>query len=681
LFSFHWDYPEGFLPPSTYIFPGEIILAGQKNPDPFAELEWDTLEAWAGTRSLSRGRKYQHEKRVHDMVCGPEGTLIAWVDGTERYATRVTVSGDGTITSDCTCPVETGCKHAVAVILEYLSCRKVKKIIRSIQAGDPRFSLLQILPIPDPAADQEILPIVPERGQDLRKPNKGSRKKQVPFSHYLEGLPKDELVSILLDLSKEYPLVEQDIRDRKAAADADADPVFEALLSDIRNIAAGDVWSSSWNGESCIPDYSPVRKRMGTLLSMGFPDAVIIAGRVLLEKGIAQIEQSNDEGETAEEIASCMDIVFQALTKSSMPSHERILFAILADLEDGYDICRGAEKFWQEKFTVQEWGLVARSLLSRLAHKDYSPESKDFKAKFDRDNLVTWIVTALDNSDRKDEATHLCVVEAGKTDSYVRLVRRLLHLGRGNEAREWIIRGINASGTTFPGVADELRTIQRGIWEKDGDRLYVAGERAGEFLEKPSFSMYQKLVNSAQEAGVWDDMKSTVMQFLETGKLPLVKGGGSSGKLFGVLPDTGLFPRVSKRKTYSPFFNILIYVAIAEKHPEDVLLWYDKLRESSRSRGFLFIPDDKVAEAVTEKFPERALAIWMEKAERLAAEGRPKSYESSIGYLRKIRHLMKQLGNEEEWGRYIVGIRTAHARKKKFLEMLDVFEGGKILKL
>jgi len=651
-------------------------LTGLKHTDPFLDVDRATLEEWCGVRTLERGRQYQRERRVQDLACGPGGVLVAGVDGTERYATRVTVSGDGTITSACTCPVGSGCKHAVAVILEYLACRKDQKPVGNIQAGDPRLSLLQTGPEPGLVPDREILPPTPPGRKNSRSAHVGPRKNRTPLSPYLEGLSREELVRMLMDLAREYPSVEQDLRDRKAAADVDAGPVIGALLSDIKKISAGDEWSNSWNGESCIPDYSPVRKRMELLLSMGFPDAVIDAGRVLLEKGMDQVGQSDDDGETAGEVESCMDIVFRALARSSLPAHERIIFAILADLVDEYSICGGAETFWQEKFTMQDWGLVADRLLSRLAGQNFSLNSRDFHQKCERDNLVTWIVTALDNSDRNDEATNLCFLEAEKTDSYVRLAKRLFKEGRKSEAREWIVRGIRATAATSPGIAGELRAIQRGIWEKDGDRLSAAGERAGEFLEKPSFPTYRQLELSARDAGVWDDMEGAVMQFLLTGKIP--PGQENSGKLFGVLPDTGLFPRVPDRRTCSPFFDVLLDIAIAEKRPDDVLRWYDKLREENRIRGFHYIPYDEVANAVAGKFPERALAIWKGNAERFAAEGRPKSYESSIGYLRKIRGLMKKQGNEDEWGRYIAGIRAAHARKRKFLDMLDIFEGGKI---
>jgi uncharacterized Zn finger protein len=76
--------------------------------DRFADLAWNDLEDWAGGKILSRGRKYQQQGRVADLAVTDDGALIAWVDGSERYATRVAVDEEGLPESVCTCPYGTG---------------------------------------------------------------------------------------------------------------------------------------------------------------------------------------------------------------------------------------------------------------------------------------------------------------------------------------------------------------------------------------------------------------------------------------------------------------------------------------------------------------------------------------------------------------------------------------------
>jgi uncharacterized Zn finger protein len=651
--------------------------------DPFLDLDWTTLEDWAGPKTLSRGRQYQREGRVHELVRSPNAAIVAWVDGTERYATVVYF--DNGIRSVCTCPVGSGCKHAVAVILEYLTLHKETRPIRDLPADDSRRLLLGdraegIFKSSQSGTDPDLPRVT---GSIAKKKTAEPKKRQLSLRHYLSGLSKEDLIGLLEDLMSEYPQVRQEVTDRKSVAASDARPVLEALLSDIDIISCEEAWSNSWSGESRIPDYTPVRKRIELLLEMGYPDAVVEAGGILLKNGIAQIEQSDDEGgEIDEEIASCMDLVFQALRRSSRPAHERMIFAIHAELDDEFDLCGGAAKFWEEYYPASEWGLVADRLLLQLGEHSVNPGREEFSSKYHRDHLAGWIVTALDHAGRDREATDLCVAEVDLTDNYARLVRRLIQKGRRDEARTWIERGIDATGKSLPGIAAELRTIQRELWEKEGDRLHVAGVWAEEFLCDPSYRTYCQLKASSEITGVWDTVKASVMQYLKDGTFPVLRQDGKkkSSLLFGALPPVGLTNQKSWKTPGAPFFEVLIDIAIAERRPDEVIAWYDRFLGSRHGRGMYYRPDDKVADAVAEQFPDRALGIWKEKAERLAEEARPKSYEASVGYLKKIRAVLKNQGREDAWEEYLAKMREVHARKKRFLEMLMVMEGKKILK-
>ena len=88
-------------------------------------LSWDDLTEWAGSRSVERARAYQKQGRVHDLAISEDGRLLSTVTGGARYAVTVwcepSPKGRGAIYSRCTCPVgASGCKHAVAVVAEYL---------------------------------------------------------------------------------------------------------------------------------------------------------------------------------------------------------------------------------------------------------------------------------------------------------------------------------------------------------------------------------------------------------------------------------------------------------------------------------------------------------------------------------------------------------------------------------
>ena len=61
----------------------------KKETGPFINLSWDDLRRWAGSKIVSRGRNYQRQNLVSKLAILDDEGLIAWVDGTHRYATRV----------------------------------------------------------------------------------------------------------------------------------------------------------------------------------------------------------------------------------------------------------------------------------------------------------------------------------------------------------------------------------------------------------------------------------------------------------------------------------------------------------------------------------------------------------------------------------------------------------------
>ncbi len=104
-------------------------------------LSWDDLRKWAGSKIVSRGQSYQKSGQVEDLAFTPDGALIAWVLGTHRYATLVDVQR-GKLVSDCNCPYDDTCKHAVAVVLEGLEYLKKKKQIPLCSDQDRRLEAL-----------------------------------------------------------------------------------------------------------------------------------------------------------------------------------------------------------------------------------------------------------------------------------------------------------------------------------------------------------------------------------------------------------------------------------------------------------------------------------------------------------------------------------------------------------
>ena len=96
---------------------------------------------------------------------------------------------------------------------------------------------------------------------------------------------------------------------------------------------------------------------------------------VLLEEGVRQVEQSHDEGETAGQISGCLDLVFQAVPRSSRSDAKKLLYAIDMDLRDQYDLCEGAGVILDH-----EWPLQKQAFKPWLAADNFDAQAKQRKS-------------------------------------------------------------------------------------------------------------------------------------------------------------------------------------------------------------------------------------------------------------------------------------------------------------
>jgi uncharacterized Zn finger protein len=241
------------------------------------------------------------------------------------------------------------------------------------------------------------------------------------------------------------------------------------------------------------------------------------------------------------------------------------------------------------------------------------------------------------------------------------------------EAEQWIHKGIKATQKQLPGIAKQLKDSLREMREREGDWLGAAAFRTEDFLQSASLHAFQDMKKAAEKAKVWPTVRAATLLYLESGNLPQVDPSWP-------LPETGVEEAPKVRKNEFPMTGVLIDIAIEEKRPDDVLKWYDhrKLKKQVFWGGDSY-QEDQVAEAVADHYPDRALAIWKNVAEKQIAVTQPKAYEAAARYLRKVHALLKRLQRESEWKDYLLKLRQANARKKKLLEILDRIEARRIV--
>jgi uncharacterized Zn finger protein len=246
--------------------------------DPFQELTWRDIEDWAGSKIVSRGKRYQKSRQVQDLARTPRGGIVAWVRGTQRYVTLVEFKG-GDLLSTCSCPYGSTCKHAVAVVLEYLECLKKNISVITVSTNDRRFELLEA-GIEEQTRDEEDDEI-----SDQFKSKDQVKSASHDSASFLEKQTNEQLISLTKDLAERHPEVRNDLQDRQNLLEGNIKQLVRSIQTEIRELSSEPDWTNHWKNEGYIPDYSNVKKRLKGLLDLGHADAVVTLGKELLERG------------------------------------------------------------------------------------------------------------------------------------------------------------------------------------------------------------------------------------------------------------------------------------------------------------------------------------------------------------------------------------------------------------
>ena len=639
-------------------------------------LTFDDLREWAGAKIFSRGKNYI--KNVTGLSCMQDGTLAAWVSGSEEYATSVRLDEDGEIVYFCSCPYDWGpCKHAVAVLLAAAEHVKLKKEIPLLSADDDLFLTLFDDSDDDYKDDGDWLD-EEEEPEFTAEPVSGRKKGKAGVRKIIEGMGKEELVTILIDLTVRYPEIERGILEKEQLATGRVDKIVNSLRREIRNLTAESAWYNPWKGEGNLPDYSHVREQLQALLNKGHADAVLQLGEDLWTRGQEQVGQSHDEGETATAIAECMEVVLRVVTQSSLTPSEQLLWVIDRTLADEYSLLESGCAILESKaYSTMHWREVADTLEARLKTGS-KPASAGFSHTYRRKELMNMLLDAYDRSGQPEKIIPLLEKEADACMSFGKLADALITAGDKEKARQWLIRGFERTVLGAPGIATDLRGRLREMAGKEKKHDLVAAYRAQDFFESTSRNTYTELRKAAEKAKVWPKVREDVIRYLETGQRPDPDCRGKETAAWPLPTPEVMRPRNKEGQRYERFPNLdmLIEIAILEKRFDDVVALYQDLRKTKR---WGFGTDKAIAEAVSETHPQIALDIWRSIADSLIGQVKPKAYEEAAGYLRRMCKVYQENNRLADWRNLLDELRKEHKPKRRLLEVLDGLSGKKII--
>lgn len=638
------------------------------------KLDFDDLRYWAGEKIVNRGKTYV--KRVNQLARTENNTLVAWVSGTERYATSVRIDNDGSFDDFCTCPYSWGpCKHAVAVVLAAAEQLKVGQTIPLLDKGS---DLGQVLC--GNAGEGEWIAAKSKNDDEPLHPRKQTKAKaQTKLEKALANKSHDELLHLLLDLSGRFPEVRRYIVESEQLAGGKIDKLVRALRSEIRNLTAEPAWHNHWRREGNLPDYSRVEDKLRTLADRGYADAVLQLGEELWTNGNSQLEQSDDEGETAMAIASCLDVVTAALPHSSLSPSDQLLWLIDRALEDEYSLLDGAEKVFERRaYTRAHWQEVSSTLETRL-HALTKPRSTKFIHRYRRERLLKALLDAYARAGWKDRIVPRLEQEADACQCYPRLVDALLATGERERARQWCMKGYARTATDAPGIASALQKRLRGLAQKERRYDLAAAYLAQDFFDSPSSNSYSELRKEAEKAKSWPAVRTAALHYLETGERPSAPTGHKGNEIGWPLPAPEVEPPTTTKRYGRhrfPDLETLIDIAISEERFDDVVDLYQRFRKTKR---WSWETDKTVANAVVNTQPDLALAIWTEIVHNLIKQVKPKAYEEAAVYLRSMRKVYDRNHRSDDWQKLLEGLRREHKAKRRLMSILDTLSNKKLV--
>ena len=359
-----------------------------------------------------------------------------------------------------TCPVGDSCKHAIAVIAEYLKAIGDDRKVPIAAEDDPRLILIE------EGGDWDEEDWDEDDEDNVPAPRRPARAKgfsadwNAKIQEHIRSKSQSELADLAWSLTLPFPEVYQEFRDRLALQSGDGDRLVAEARKEIRRTIAGPTRSNS-RGEGSGPmDFELIRHRLERLLDLGHADQVISLGRTIVDDGMNTVAETDDEDRSnSRAFSECLAVIFRAVAESSLPGPDRLLLAIDAQMADQYDLVNEtADVVFEASSTIEDWSSVADTLAGRLGaapgRKSGGPD--DFSRRYRRYRLTNRLASPLEAAGRGPELDALYESESRENGSYERYVNHLIASSRLDEAERWAIEGIAATHKTYPGVSSYL---------------------------------------------------------------------------------------------------------------------------------------------------------------------------------------------------------------------------------
>ena len=203
---------------------------------------------------------------------------------------------------------------------------------------------------------------------------------------WLEKQSKKALVDFILELAQEYPRISERLVNRANLKQGKINPVKEAIRRDIEAL------EPDWQDDDAFDvdnDFTHIAEQLAALLDAGYAEDVVELGETFLRLAPRRYEYSHyDDWAIESGIAECLDIILEALSCSSIPPAEQLLWYIDAVQKDDYAIFDNTGSFINKRcYKKADWQVVAGELEKRLMAQPVPRDNDTSPGRYQREEL------------------------------------------------------------------------------------------------------------------------------------------------------------------------------------------------------------------------------------------------------------------------------------------------------
>ncbi|MBQ9345228.1 MAG: SWIM zinc finger family protein [Kiritimatiellae bacterium] len=425
----------------------------------------EDLLKWTDPRIAERGFRYlDNVLELHDA---DESGLLAKVQGTDKYFTRVFLDAEGFLSSECSCPVAFRCKHAVATILS--ASRELKNVA-----------------------------VLPKCSAD------SLAKAELAIENAMKRKTADELSA---PEKHKNPIKEKERREAEYQA------MGERMRIERTTLFAGFIERA---------EALEKRQDLEGMLSL-------VEEACSHTDEDFHIEPYGRELQNL--FSRFVEIARRAIASSPMPNVERLLWAHRLETPYRYyETGALGSWFWNERqskcVSSGEWRQVAEILSRELAETPEEHLRHNFhEVCADVDDAMT----AFFRAGCAQEAADICARYARYTECYSQAADLLLTQGQMAEAKTVLQTGIAAAaiGDDDIGNCAPYADQYAGILAREGKHALATTIlaaaflfRAGNYAGKRTRELFDAVIAEATKAGVAEETRKALRHALEWGLVP-----------------------------------------------------------------------------------------------------------------------------------------------------------------